>query len=91
QPGQFISPIPFHQRKYSWTPTPDRRLCRRRARPLQRKERPAVPYINDALTAHPALPASIAAPRGAGVTVLDLHPRPQPDNLPWERILDALS
>lgn len=51
----------------------------------------AVPYINDALTAHPALPASIAALRGAGVTVLDLHPRPEPDDLPWERILDTLS
>jgi hypothetical protein len=48
------------------------------------------PVVNDALAAHPAWPASIAALRAAGVTVLDLHPAPEPAQFPWEQVLDAL-
>lgn len=50
----------------------------------------AVPYVSNALAAHPALAASVARLRGAGVRVLDLSPRPEPAALPWEQVLDAL-
>jgi Flavoprotein len=50
----------------------------------------AVPYVNDPLARHPALAASFATLRGAGVIVLDLSPRPEPGAFPWERLLDAL-
>jgi hypothetical protein len=51
----------------------------------------AVPWVSDPLARHPALAASIATLRGAGVTVLELSPRPQPGALPWEQLLDALA
>jgi len=50
----------------------------------------AVPYVNAPLARHPALAASFATLRGAGVTVLDLSPSPEPDAFPWEQLLDAL-
>jgi Flavoprotein len=50
-----------------------------------------VPVVNDALAAHPAWAASIAALRRAGVTVLDLEPAPEPARFPWEQVLDALA
>ena len=50
----------------------------------------AVPYVNDELAAHPALPASVERLRGAGVTVIDPDPRPSPEAFPWHEALDAL-
>jgi flavoprotein len=49
-----------------------------------------VPYVNDPLERHPAFTASIERLGGAGITVLDPRPRPEPDAFPWERVLDAL-
>jgi phosphopantothenoylcysteine synthetase/decarboxylase len=50
----------------------------------------AVPWVSGPLALHPALTASLATLRAAGVTVLDLHPRPSPGEIPWEQLLDAL-
>jgi hypothetical protein len=50
----------------------------------------AVPWVNEPLALHPALAASLATLRGAGVTVLELSPRPAPGELPLEQLLDAL-
>jgi len=50
----------------------------------------AIPYVNAPLARHPALAASLARLRGAGVTVLVLSPRPEPDAFPWEQVLNAL-
>ena len=49
-----------------------------------------LPYINDALAAHPATAASVQTLRSAGVTVLDGGERYTPDTYPWELILGAL-
>jgi hypothetical protein len=49
-----------------------------------------VPWINGPLSRHPALAASLSRLRGAGVRVLDLEPGPEGDEIPWERVLDAL-
>jgi Flavoprotein len=49
-----------------------------------------VPLTGRALAAHPALAASLATLRGAGVTVVDVSRRPDPMALPWDLILDAL-
>jgi hypothetical protein len=51
----------------------------------------SVPVVNAPLAAHPAWPASIATLRGAGVTVLELHPVPEPAEFPWDQVLDALA
>jgi hypothetical protein len=51
----------------------------------------AAPVVNEPLAAHPAWPASIATLRGAGVTVLELHPVPEPAEFPWDQVLDALA
>jgi hypothetical protein len=58
----------------------------------------AVPWVHGPLAAHPALTASIALLRGAGVTVLDeagrdagdASPAPEFADYPWEQALDAL-
>jgi hypothetical protein len=50
----------------------------------------AVPWVKGPLARHPALAASLATLRAAGVTVLDLHPQPSPEEIPWEQLLDAL-
>jgi hypothetical protein len=50
----------------------------------------AVPWVKEPLARHPALAASLATLRAAGVTVLDLHPQPSPEEIPWEQLLDAL-
>lgn len=47
----------------------------------------AVPYINDALSVHPAVAASINTLRSAGVTIIELDPRPTPDAMPWAGLL----
>ena len=49
-----------------------------------------VPVVNDALARHPALAASLATLRGAGVIMLELGTGPEPDVFPWEQVLDAL-
>jgi phosphopantothenoylcysteine synthetase/decarboxylase len=49
----------------------------------------AVPYVNQALSAHPALPASIATLQGAGVTVLHGAEQHTPETFPWDQALDA--
>lgn len=49
-----------------------------------------VPYLNDALAAHPAAAASIAALRAAGVMLLDGDGRYTVDTYPWDLLLDAL-
>ena len=49
-----------------------------------------VPVVNDALARHPALAASLATLRGAGVIVLKLGTGPEPGVFPWEQVLDAL-
>jgi hypothetical protein len=48
-----------------------------------------VPWVNDALARHPAMAASLARLRGAGVTVIDVDQRLEADEIPWERVLDA--
>jgi hypothetical protein len=50
----------------------------------------AVPQVNEPLARHPALAASLATLRGAGVTVAGLSPRPEPGEFPWEQVLDRL-
>jgi hypothetical protein len=45
-----------------------------------------VPWINGPLSRHPALAASLARLRGAGVRVLDVDG----DEIDWEQVLDAL-
>jgi phosphopantothenoylcysteine synthetase/decarboxylase len=50
----------------------------------------AVPHVNAPLARHPALAASFATLRGAGVTVLDLGRHPEPEAFPWDQVLDAL-
>jgi hypothetical protein len=51
----------------------------------------AVPLINGPLAVHPAVGASLATLRRAGVTMLDISKRPDPMALPWDLILDALA
>lgn len=50
----------------------------------------AVPCLNDALSAHPALSASLSLLRGAGVAFLHPDPRPAPEDFPWAEALDLL-
>jgi Flavoprotein len=50
----------------------------------------AVPWLNDALSAHPALSASLGLLRGAGVAFLHLDPRPPPEAFPWAEALDLV-
>ena len=50
----------------------------------------AAPYVNAPLARHPAISASIATLRGAGVTIVDLPTDLDPDGFPWTRVLDAL-
>ncbi len=50
----------------------------------------AVPYVNAPLARHPALAASFATLRGAGVTVLDLGRHREPQAFPLDQVLDAL-
>lgn len=50
----------------------------------------AAPYVNAPLARHPAISASIATLRGAGVTIVDLPADLDPDGFPWARVLDAL-
>jgi hypothetical protein len=50
----------------------------------------AAPYLNAPLARHPAISASIATLRGAGVTIVDLPTDLDPDAFPWTRVLDAL-
>src|SRR5450631_1776425 len=47
----------------------------------------AVPHVNAPLARHPALAASFATLRGAGVTVLDLGRHPEPEAFPWDQVL----
>ena len=49
-----------------------------------------VPWINGPLSRHPALAASFARLRQAGVRVLELEPGPEGDEIPWEQVLDSL-
>jgi Flavoprotein len=49
-----------------------------------------MPYLNEALAAHPAVTASITTLRAAGVLVLDGNKRHTTDTYPWELLLDAL-
>jgi hypothetical protein len=49
-----------------------------------------VPWINGPLSRHPALAASLARLREAGVAVMDVAPGPEGDEIPWEQVLDAL-
>jgi UDP:flavonoid glycosyltransferase YjiC (YdhE family) len=49
-----------------------------------------VPWINGPLSRHPALAASLARLRQAGVRVLELEPGPEGGEIPWEQVLDAL-
>ena len=49
-----------------------------------------VPWINGPLSRHPALAASFARLRLAGVTILELEPGPEGDEIPWEHVLDVL-
>jgi phosphopantothenoylcysteine synthetase/decarboxylase len=49
-----------------------------------------VPYVNAPLARHPALAASFATLRGAGVTVLDLGRHPEPEAFAGDQVLDAL-
>jgi len=49
-----------------------------------------VPWINGPLSRHPALAASFARLRQAGVRVLELEPGPEGDEIPWEQVLDCL-
>jgi hypothetical protein len=49
-----------------------------------------VPWINGPLSRHPALAASLARLRGAGVRVLEVDRGPAGDEIPWEQVLDAL-
>jgi UDP:flavonoid glycosyltransferase YjiC (YdhE family) len=49
-----------------------------------------VPWINGPLSRHPALAASLTRLREAGVRVIDVDPGPEGDEIPWERVLDAL-
>jgi hypothetical protein len=50
-----------------------------------------VPWINGPLSRHPALTASYARLREAGVQVLELEPGPEGHEIPWEQVLDALA
>jgi hypothetical protein len=50
-----------------------------------------MPYINDALAAHPAVAANIETLRTAGVSVLDGDQRYTAGTYPWDLLLDALS
>jgi hypothetical protein len=49
-----------------------------------------VPWINGPLSRHPALAASFARLREAGVRVLEPDPGPEGREISWERVLDAL-
>jgi hypothetical protein len=49
-----------------------------------------VPWINGPLSRHPALAASYARLRKAGVQVLEPEPGPEAREIPWEQVLDAL-
>jgi hypothetical protein len=50
----------------------------------------AVPWVNGPLSRHPALAASYARLRLAGVQVLELEPGPAGQEIPWPQVLDAL-
>jgi hypothetical protein len=50
-----------------------------------------VPWINGPLSRHPALAASFARLREAGVRVLELKAGPAGREIPWEQVLDALA
>jgi flavoprotein len=49
-----------------------------------------VPYLNDALSAHPALPVSLRTLKQAGVDVMRLNPKPEPHAFAWGTALDQL-
>jgi hypothetical protein len=49
-----------------------------------------VPWINGPLSRHPALAASFARLREAGVRVLEPDPGPEGHEISWEQVLDAL-
>ncbi|MGI5232530.1 flavoprotein [Actinoallomurus sp. CA-142502] len=50
-----------------------------------------VPYINDALAAHPAVAPNIGSLRAAGVTVLDGDRRHAAEAYLWDLLLDVLA
>ena len=49
----------------------------------------AVPWVNAPLSRHPALAASYARLRAAGVQVLELKAGPPGEEIPWDQALDA--